>query len=132
MDLQDGTHLARFLAVLLLINWTEAARKNEGIPASEITHLVHRNIVPRYHGPRDRSDEKAIREEAIEHNFHVITPPHSSVDLAPIIWATASIHELMCDVVDGVSVLDAERAVTLHDSNIVPLVTYNSKLSNSW
>ena len=123
MDLQDGTHLPRLLAVLFLVDGAEATRKNKGIPASKVTHLVHRNIVPRDDGPRDWAYEKTIWEEAVEHNTHVITPLHSRVNLAPIIRATASMDELVRGAVNGMRVLDAERAVTLHDSNVVPLVT---------
>ena len=118
---QDSTHLARLCPVLVFVNASEATCKNERISASKITYFLHGNIIPRNDSSRNRTNEKAIWEEAIELNPHVITPLHGGIGLSPIIWTTASAYELMCRTVDLGIVLYPERAITFHDSNVVPL-----------
>ena len=94
---------------------------DERISASKITHFLRGNITPRDDTARGWVNEKTMWEEAIEHNSRVVTPLHRRVNLAPAIWSTASIHELMRSTVDGNRVLDVDSAVTLHDGSVVPL-----------
>ncbi len=118
---EDSTHVTGLDTVLVLLDGTKSTREDKAISAREITHFVHRNVVPRDDSSRDWSDQKAVREWAIEHDSHVVTPLHSRINLAPIIWTTTSIYEFMCRTIDGRRVLDTDRTITLHDSNVVPL-----------